>query len=502
MPSDEPAEGACPRRLLASLLLLPLLRHRGLTLHVKQGYFCLLAILSTHFQALLRYAKKSPISPIEEPYLTPKRNLLTHVLLSLDRLALASHRAEAQHARILTICLFVPLIAAALLGLASSYAAVRWVGDRRQRYEWLAPPHEAGRQRAATDAAPGSSAGGVREGGLGMVSVDGRRATQCGVLLQEGFTGILVALKACYVGVSVALYFVTNADGWCLNFVLYASAIHAFGNGISAKHNNLFDLTAFTLVSGMQLATTTSPLQSVLMRLLVHVVLSLLCAASARIEQRLSLSRYLSERLVAHEYDRMWEALLDLVPASMVSTVLSADQLPVTTSVRRRAVLLQMDLCNYTALASSIPSDQLARHVHSIFSKIDEILLEPRAQAKGLFKMDTIGDAYVAAAWLEESSRLGAAANNSEICRCMLDAAYAMIDALARYSECSGTAFDCRIGVDAGEVVAGMQGQLQPRFHLVGQPVFGSAKLESSAMSNRVNVSEQVTALLAYRESQ
>lgn len=47
------------------------------------------------------------------------------------------------------------------------------------------------------------------------------------------------------------------------------------------------------------------------------------------------------------------------------------------------------------------------------------------------------------------------------------------------------------------QVLAGMLGKLQPRFHLMGEAVWDAHKLESSADSNRVRVSENVQQLLA-----
>ena len=63
-------------------------------------------------------------------------------------------------------------------------------------------------------------------------------------------------------------------------------------------------------------------LQEVLLRMMIHVVFSLMCAAAARIEQQLSATRFVFERLVEHEYDQMKETLHDLVPADMIEMVM------------------------------------------------------------------------------------------------------------------------------------------------------------------------------------
>jgi class 3 adenylate cyclase len=165
----------------------------------------------------------------------------------------------------------------------------------------------------------------------------------------------------------------------------------------------------------------------------------------------------------------------------------------------RQAAVLQLDLCNYTVLASSVASQQLAAHIHGIFSAFDSILSDTSAKSNGVFKMDTIGDAYVSAAWLDGEDSEQAQRRNGEICQSLLDVAGRMIDAIALYNESHGMKLECRVGIDAGPVTAGMLGRLQPRFHLVGLPVFGSAKLESQARRNEVNMSDAVAALLSRR---
>ena len=113
--------------------------------------------------------------------------------------------------------------------------------------------------------------------------------------------------------------------------------------------------------------------------------------------------------------------------------------------------------------------------------------------------MDTIGDAYVAAAWLQEDvqNTPNTEAPNEDRCQCMLEVANAMIDAIARYNEEHRTKLECRIGMDCGPVTAGMQGFLQPRFHLFGPPVLGAERLEASAQTNEVQMSEAVVARLS-----
>ncbi len=75
--------------------------------------------------------------------------------------------------------------------------------------------------------------------------------------------------------------------------------------------------------------------------------------------------------------------------------------------------------------------------------------------------MDTVGDAYVAAALLPPGASAEA---ESDACWRVLRAARAMLAAVAARRRATGRArLACRIGVSVGDVLAGVLGQLQPR---------------------------------------
>ena len=60
-----------------------------------------------------------------------------------------------------------------------------------------------------------------------------------------------------------------------------------------------------------------------------------------------------------------------------------------------RAIVLQLDLCGFTDFSHRVSPVALARALHQIFSDFDTAVTTLK-----LFKMDTVGDAYIVAAWL------------------------------------------------------------------------------------------------------
>ncbi|EKX48884.1 hypothetical protein GUITHDRAFT_51909, partial [Guillardia theta CCMP2712] len=126
----------------------------------------------------------------------------------------------------------------------------------------------------------------------------------------------------------------------------------------------------------------------------------------------------------------------------------------------RKAVVLRLDLCDYTSIAARLEPLQVATLIHQIYSKLDEAVPERR-----IFKLDTIGDEYICAGWLEESQeRL--------VCHMMMALAETMLSVVDVESRKAGQRISCRIGIAVGSCVAGTMGKQQPRFQAIGEAMY------------------------------
>jgi hypothetical protein len=147
----------------------------------------------------------------------------------------------------------------------------------------------------------------------------------------------------------------------------------------------------------------------------------------------------------------------------------------------------------------------VARLMHRLFSAFDAAVADA-----GLFKMDTVGDAYVAAGFFpqvsasqqpgndsEEIAAASAAATTGKACDRVLRVARDMIAAVAACREETGRDVHCRIGVSAGEVLAGVLGRLQPRFHIFGAGLSGAERHEKAGQIDAVHASPTFMAALA-----
>ncbi|EKX43888.1 hypothetical protein GUITHDRAFT_48852, partial [Guillardia theta CCMP2712] len=139
--------------------------------------------------------------------------------------------------------------------------------------------------------------------------------------------------------------------------------------------------------------------------------------------------------------------------------------------------VLHLDLCNYTELVASMDSDEVAKLIHSLFSAFDSLVTEE----EGVFKMDTIGDAYVCAGWVGKSERMA--------CERMLHLACQILKCVSSSDfKTSSGSLQCRIGLAMGDCVAGVMGRLQPRYHVMGEAMVRAQLAEGSAVHQSIHL--------------
>ena len=147
-----------------------------------------------------------------------------------------------------------------------------------------------------------------------------------------------------------------------------------------------------------------------------------------------------------------------LVPPGPRPSELTSTVGPLCT--RRRAVVVQLDLCGFTALAKEMGDPrELAELVQGLFAAFDAAVA-----AAGLARVETIGDAYIAARYLGVCCGPGADGADTEeaqACAAALQAARAMLEAVRACRRDTGPAVACRIGVSVGDVVVAVLGTLK-----------------------------------------
>jgi len=145
--------------------------------------------------------------------------------------------------------------------------------------------------------------------------------------------------------------------------------------------------------------------------------------------------------------------------------------------------VLFADIVGFTKFSAEVDPEQLVVMLNEIFSDYDTI-----AESRGLEKIKSIGDAYMAAAGLP----VPVADHAARAAHMALD----MLDALARFNERSGYNFEIRIGINSGAVVAGVIGKHKFIYDLWGAAVNTASRMETHGLPGRVQISESTRSRL------
>jgi len=182
-------------------------------------------------------------------------------------------------------------------------------------------------------------------------------------------------------------------------------------------------------------------------------------------------------RLLEAEQARSERLLLNILPAPI------ADQLRdgVTTIAEGHpdVTVLFADIVGFTPLAEELGAQALVDLLNEVFIVFDDL-----AEAAGIEKIKTIGDAYMVVGGLPTPRPDHLAA--------VLELAIAMCGAISDVKTPHGEPLQLRIGVDVGPVVAGVIGRRKFSYDVWGDTVNTASRMESHGVPGRIQVTEGV----------
>ena len=145
--------------------------------------------------------------------------------------------------------------------------------------------------------------------------------------------------------------------------------------------------------------------------------------------------------------------------------------------------ILFSDLVGFTQMSSQISATDLVKLLNDLFTRFDK-----RADALGLEKIKTIGDAYMAVGGLPIPRP-----DHAELCA---DMALGMFMDLDDFNRENGKSLAMRIGINSGPVVAGVIGFTKFSYDLWGNTVNTASRMESTSQKGKAQVSPSTYAAL------
>ncbi|KYN34878.1 Atrial natriuretic peptide receptor 1 [Trachymyrmex septentrionalis] len=144
------------------------------------------------------------------------------------------------------------------------------------------------------------------------------------------------------------------------------------------------------------------------------------------------------------------------------------------------------DIVGFTALCAQSTPMEVVDFLNDLYSTFDSII-----GFYDVYKVETIGDAYMVASGLPER-------NGDEHAREIGLMALAILDAVRSFTimHKQNTQLSVRIGVHSGPVCAGVVGQKMPHYCLFGDTVNTASRMESSGLPLRIHVSKATKNIL------
>lgn len=191
-----------------------------------------------------------------------------------------------------------------------------------------------------------------------------------------------------------------------------------------------------------------------------------------------------SNNLLAEERNRSEEILLNILPKD------TADELKTNGFVKTRkfenCTVLFTDFKAFTKFAETVPPEELVKSVDYYFKKFDEIIGK-----YGLEKIKTIGDSYMCAGGLPATNDT----HPHDAVKAALEIRQ-FAEQRLRHPTPDTHAFEVRIGINTGPIVAGVVGITKFQYDIWGNTVNVASRMESASMPGKINISEHTYQLV------
>ena len=185
--------------------------------------------------------------------------------------------------------------------------------------------------------------------------------------------------------------------------------------------------------------------------------------------------------IIQKEREEVDRLLLNILPESIIDRIKGGES-PIADHCEMATVLFA-DIVDFTTWASEMSPLELVQNLDQIFSEFDQI-----AAYYNLEKIKTIGDAYMVVG--------GVPKFQSNAMESVVQMALDIQDCMQKFSFLPNPSRQLRIGIHAGQLVAGVIGDRKFAYDLWGDTVNTASRMESSGIPGNIHCTAIVYEML------
>ena len=192
-----------------------------------------------------------------------------------------------------------------------------------------------------------------------------------------------------------------------------------------------------------------------------------------------------SRKIIKKEKDRSDELLLNILPEEVAEELKEKGE----SEARNfdEVTVIFTDFIRFTETAENLSAKELVDEINACFRAFDAII-----QKYHIEKIKTIGDAYMAAGGLNVPK----ISTPSDAVKASLEMQEFMTQRKATRDAQKLPAFEMRVGIHSGPVVAGIVGVKKFQYDIWGDTVNTASRMESASEPGKVNISQATYELL------
>ena len=188
----------------------------------------------------------------------------------------------------------------------------------------------------------------------------------------------------------------------------------------------------------------------------------------------------------SHAMGKRQEKLLqDILPPKVIKAL--AEGRKVEPEPYDPVTIFFSDIVGFTTISQTMPPEKVMAMLDDMYSRFDALV-----RKHGLFKVETIGDAYMCVGGIPEPQ----ADHTLRVARFSIDAINSAAEVPIDAEDPGKGYVKIRCGFHSGSVVASVVGSVNPRYCLFGDTVNVASRMESNSATSKITMSPQAHKLL------